>query len=358
MTQRNRRRIATLTGTALIGLMTAVAIGQTDRWYPSRWGADDQRGAANRITPAKVLQAKQLITQGRMYSLGRVYEAGMPLPATRHYRLHIPQAYIAGGKNQGIYHDEVVSAEIGQVGTQFDGLGHFGIGDLFYNGNNGADYVHGGAGDDSVVSGGGDNDYVYGGAGNDYVDGGTGYSPYMIGGNDGYQFGIIQRGNGTMTVENCDFWGFGNAITLEGTGQKNIVRCWIHDAANGDVLWRRKDTSLDENDVAPVPGTDLVLLSFEKGERTRIEAVDVLSGDLFWQSEKLKGAVMQVAVETDSNLLAVVLARDAKGRASDGLKRHPMVHVLDLSTGDELWKREIESEVEMMPAACAFLAPL
>ena len=23
--------------------------GQTDKWYPSRWGANDQRGAANRM---------------------------------------------------------------------------------------------------------------------------------------------------------------------------------------------------------------------------------------------------------------------------------------------------------------------
>jgi outer membrane protein assembly factor BamB len=122
------------------------------------------------------------------------------------------------------------------------------------------------------------------------------------------------------------------------------------DGMTGDILWRRKDTSLDENDVAPVPGTDLVLLSFEKGERTRIEATDVLSGEAIWTSEKLKGAVMQMSVETDGGLLAVVLARDAKAKASDGLKRHPVVHVLDLSTGDELWKREIESDIEMMPA--------
>src|SRR6185295_19951952 len=122
------------------------------------------------------------------------------------------------------------------------------------------------------------------------------------------------------------------------------------DAVNGDILWRRKDTSLDENDVAPIPGTDLVLLSFEKGERTRIEAVDVLSGDAIWQSEKLKGAVMQMSVETEGNLLAVVLARDAKGKAGDGLKRHPVVHVLNLSSGDELWKHEIESDIEMMPS--------
>jgi kynurenine formamidase len=123
------------------GVAATITWGQVDRWYPSRWGADDQRGAANRITPAKVMQARELIRQGRIYQLGRVYEAGMPLPATRHYSLHIPQAYVATGSNQGIFHDEVVSAEIGQVGTQFDGLGHFGIGDLFYNGNRRADFA-------------------------------------------------------------------------------------------------------------------------------------------------------------------------------------------------------------------------
>ncbi|PWT85758.1 MAG: cyclase [Blastocatellia bacterium] len=142
MTHQKRRLSAVaLAAIAGTGLAARVAIGQSDRWYPSRWGADDQRGAANRITPSKVLQAKELIKQGRIYQLGRVYEAGMPLPATRHYSLHIPQAYVTGGKNQGIYHDEVISGEIGQIGTQFDGLGHFGIGDLFYNGNRRADFA-------------------------------------------------------------------------------------------------------------------------------------------------------------------------------------------------------------------------
>src|SRR5207248_1130877 len=125
------------------------------------------------------------------------------------------------------------------------------------------------------------------------------------------------------------------------------------DAMTGDILWRRKESSLDENDVAPIPGTDLVLMSFEKGSRTRIEAVDVLSGDTIWQSEKLRGAVMQMAVETDNNLLAVVMARDAKGSLRDGFKRKPVVHVLNLSSGEELWKHELGSEIEMMPTRWA-----
>jgi outer membrane protein assembly factor BamB len=58
---------------------------------------------------------------------------------------------------------------------------------------------------------------------------------------------------------------------------------------------------------------------------------------------------MQMSVDAEINLLAVVLAKDAKNRARDGFKRRPLLHVLDLATGDELWKYE-GSEVEMMPA--------
>ena len=121
------------------------------------------------------------------------------------------------------------------------------------------------------------------------------------------------------------------------------------DGSTGETLWHRKDTSLDETSVAPVPGTDLLLLSFEKGDKARIEAVDILNGRSMWRSEKIKGAVMQMSLDPASNLLAVVLAKDAKNRAREDFKRRPLVHVLDLTTGEELWKYEV-GEVEMMPS--------
>jgi outer membrane protein assembly factor BamB len=121
------------------------------------------------------------------------------------------------------------------------------------------------------------------------------------------------------------------------------------DGSTGDTLWRRKDTSLDETDVAPVPATELLLLNFEKSEKSRIEAVDLLTGNSIWRSEKIKGAVMQMTVDPERNLLAVVLVKDSKNRARDGFKRRPLVHVLDLKSGNELWKYEV-GEVEMMPS--------
>jgi len=137
------RRVWAAGALVVTGVLLACsnALGQADRWYPSRWGADDQRGAANRLTPAKVLEAKNMITKGVVYQLGHVYEPGMPMYGTRHFSLRIPQAFKMPGKNEAIYHDEIISGELGQIGTQFDGLGHLGIGELFYNGNKRSEFA-------------------------------------------------------------------------------------------------------------------------------------------------------------------------------------------------------------------------
>jgi kynurenine formamidase len=105
-------------------------------WWPSPWGPTDERGAANRVTPAKVLEAVRLIKSGTIYQLGRLYEQGMPLFGSRHYSLTVPGGPTGGpfGAAKLMYNDEMVSGEIGQVGTQFDGLGHIGTDVVYYNG--------------------------------------------------------------------------------------------------------------------------------------------------------------------------------------------------------------------------------
>ncbi len=44
----------------------------TGKWWPSKYGADDQAGALNEITPAKVVEAVRLVRQGRVYDLAHV----------------------------------------------------------------------------------------------------------------------------------------------------------------------------------------------------------------------------------------------------------------------------------------------
>ncbi len=100
----------------------------------SKWGAEDQRGAANLLTSEKVLEAVSLVKKGQVYQLGRVYEESMPLVPHRHFSVIMPVPDAPAGKNQIRGTEALLIAEIGQVGTQFDGMGHVGIGDIFYNG--------------------------------------------------------------------------------------------------------------------------------------------------------------------------------------------------------------------------------
>jgi kynurenine formamidase len=108
------------------------------KWWPSRWGADDQRGAANLMTAEHVLEATKLIRTGKVYHLGRVYEREMPTFPHRTFRLTIPAFRGARGENMQVGRDEFFVGEIGQMGTQMDGLGHVGChlpdGDTYYNG--------------------------------------------------------------------------------------------------------------------------------------------------------------------------------------------------------------------------------
>ncbi len=122
------------------------------------------------------------------------------------------------------------------------------------------------------------------------------------------------------------------------------------DGENGQKLWRRAHRGLDETSLTQIPGTDLVLLSLYDDKKSRLEAIDLLTGNSIWRSDKIKGDVMQLAVEPEQDLLAVVLVKKAVGKVGDEYKRSPQIHVLRLSDGVELWSKELDSDVELMPA--------
>ena len=115
-------------------------------WWPNKlWGANDQSGGSNWITSEKVLKAFSLVKTGKIVELGHPYERGMPMPGQRSYNIFILSfpTYAPLGKDSMVFNDEYVTAEIGQVGTQFDGLGHpgrqlkmadGGTTNVFYNG--------------------------------------------------------------------------------------------------------------------------------------------------------------------------------------------------------------------------------
>ncbi len=123
---------AVAAGTLMSGAAHAQQVAQapTPVWWPHpKWGKDDQAGASNYMTPAKVLDTVKLIKDGKVYRIGRVYESAMPKFGERAFTLRIPGGPTGGpfGANKLIYNDEFLTTEIGQTGTQFDGLAHIGI---------------------------------------------------------------------------------------------------------------------------------------------------------------------------------------------------------------------------------------
>ena len=96
----------------LIGEAHAQASPQA--WWPSRWGKDDEAGASNLMSPAKVLDAAKWIRDGKVYRIGRVYEAGMPLLGPRAFALRIPGAPTGGpfGENKLVYNDDLLRRHV------------------------------------------------------------------------------------------------------------------------------------------------------------------------------------------------------------------------------------------------------
>ena len=116
----------------------------TENWAPSKyWGAGDKAGSANHMkNPANIKRALATVKQFKAISIGKYYHREAPAFGPRGWNMTIPGTPTGGpfGANALFYHDEMVTTEIGQIQTQFDGPGHIGVntskGMYMYNGFN------------------------------------------------------------------------------------------------------------------------------------------------------------------------------------------------------------------------------
>jgi hypothetical protein len=109
-------------------------------WYPTRYGAADELGALNEITPEKTLSALQILKNSKnkppkTYSLGELLEEGVPAYPGRSYIQYlvppIPPPYAGANQLNGL--EERIQTTY-QIATQLDGLPHIGVRDTWYNG--------------------------------------------------------------------------------------------------------------------------------------------------------------------------------------------------------------------------------
>jgi kynurenine formamidase len=128
-------------GLAILVLLFPAVDAVPQSWHPpaaaercpSKWGTDDERGAANLVTPERVAQAATLIKTGQVIELGRELASNIPLATGRSFSLHTKRTNGPLGANTRYSNEEVITAEFGQVGTQLDMFSHQGIDGLLYN---------------------------------------------------------------------------------------------------------------------------------------------------------------------------------------------------------------------------------
>lgn len=114
--------------------------GSSATWYPSRYGADDEAGALNEITPDGVVTAARLVRTGRTYDLAHVLHTDVPAFPGRTFTQVLQPDQDPLGTNRVHWVVEEITATQ-QMGTHIDGLNHLHDGDRTYNGHRLADIV-------------------------------------------------------------------------------------------------------------------------------------------------------------------------------------------------------------------------
>jgi kynurenine formamidase len=127
-------------------LLTSSAAFAQKECKPSKWGKDDEIGAANYVKPDQVLMAAKLIKKGESHPLGIVIDTTTPAFPPRTLSLQIVQPNQQGGQRlesfgyKGVYNDDIAQLWFG-IGPQIDGLGHLGEDGIYYNCNNEKDFA-------------------------------------------------------------------------------------------------------------------------------------------------------------------------------------------------------------------------
>lgn len=138
--QKNRmKNTGTMTMKILMGAV--MFFGSFSANAQSKWGAGDEIGAMNYLTPETVKKAVGLVKEGKVYSLGMTVDS--ETPAFRHRYFHIETMQpdpTPAGENKFTYVDDQLIGWTG-VGSQINGLAHYGRDNVHYNGHKVSDFM-------------------------------------------------------------------------------------------------------------------------------------------------------------------------------------------------------------------------
>ena len=118
------------------------------------------------------------------------------------------------------------------------------------------------------------------------------------------------------------------------------------DGEKGESIWTRNDLAgTEEFEVEMIAGTPLLFVSdtsgtFSKG--TKLFALDLLTGQNIWETDKLKGATVAVEPVYEKDLVLLVTVPDNRAN-----KAKPKINALRLTTGELVWEADYPDNVDL-----------
>ncbi len=113
-----------------------------EKWFPSKFGSDDELGTLNLAGPKKILEAIRTVREGRVFNLSHTIYNGMPGRQSRHG----PSFYLLSQRvydhrpplrppNTNSFGGALCRLEItDHLGTHLDSLNHIAFDNKYYNG--------------------------------------------------------------------------------------------------------------------------------------------------------------------------------------------------------------------------------
>lgn len=118
------------------------------------------------------------------------------------------------------------------------------------------------------------------------------------------------------------------------------------DGETGKTLWQRTDLGeIAETEYTELSGSPLLLIANNSGyaqRKTTMTAIDTLTGETVWQTDKMPGFTAQISPIFIRDMIVFLTIRDNRIK-----KDKPDITALRMSTGELLWQTEYSEKVDL-----------
>ncbi len=162
---------------------------------------------------------------------------------------------------------------------------------------------------------------------------------------------VLVFGSGLSVFAETPIWTFKDAKWYAMMDTGNLVvgtdtGLAMLDGANGSTMWRRDDLKgIKETEYNEIVGTPILLIADNSGtimKKTRLFALDQLTGKTIWESDKVYGYTAQVSPLLSRDMVVFLTIA-----SSSATKDKPDITAIKLSTGEMLWKAEYTEKVDL-----------